>query len=805
MKKRIHTTVARILIVFVLLLNKSMPAGMALEPESNRTIAGQCQQLMAAMGIPEGRPITRAEAAVLLVRLADMRCEGSLEGYDDVNPGAWYARELETAVGLGLLRGWGNSLWPDRPVTPRQVSTMLGRLMSYEPACPQDGGTVAPQQFTALVQQQFPNWKSAVLEGSVTGNLLAIDSGVLQDLTVHGDALVCQTEPSYNVMLQDVQVSGRLVLRCSGTVYLVGSTQADQIIVEAGGGEVHVKTYSGCKPALEVRTDRFVATGAYQRIDLQAKNTFARMEDAGVYMANAIADGIFVTVDQYSWLGRVNIPARRVTVAGDGEVELALAYGSEINVATDGTQVVAMPTSSHVWAGAMPVPVGWQSVLFEEERQAALEGDHHWGLDWGDDGPAYGGGDGSGDVLDPDPQPPPEPAPPAEDAVALLESLSSPGIEVTQDDPAEGAVTLYVRGAEVQAGFPTAELAELYGGRRAAEPFAAVGLRLKPTVELAPGGSTAVCWRGRGLKALGFTNDDSAPDEGYAFTVEGDQVVMEAVIPNQWLEDRGGLILPLLLCQGEQAAVRVLWNGEEETASTYTIDGEDLRFLAAGGVEAALQGERGMVIRYTGDGRPAGLLEVLDAAGEICYAQWRLEELPPDVDYVEWDLQDDAGRYVQPGTVLVRLRDGQTTLQEQAVAIGGADLLALLPRGGAYTAEAPYYCGDGDDEAINDLLPSLWGQAQLLRFEGDVLQIDCGQITQELVDQCTALFGRPSVPVGLSTQGTLRPPVEEDTEGAWCGSPILWLDLADWSQPRLEVMRLADNAPLAIISMDGAQ
>jgi len=89
-------------------------------------------------GFPDGtfRPnegVTRAQIAVL-VNAAFGFAEEAEIAYDDVPPGAWYARDIAIAVKAGYLRGYSElEMRPEQPITRQEAATVLARLLDLPP------------------------------------------------------------------------------------------------------------------------------------------------------------------------------------------------------------------------------------------------------------------------------------------------------------------------------------------------------------------------------------------------------------------------------------------------------------------------------------------------------------------------------------------------------------------------------------------------------------------------------------------------------------------------------------------------
>ena len=82
---------------------------------------------------PTGRA-TRAEMAAMLVRLLGAKEQGDLSPYRDLNPAAWYNRELSAAVSLGIFNGVSaTQMAPMRSITRQEAFTVLARAFGLYP------------------------------------------------------------------------------------------------------------------------------------------------------------------------------------------------------------------------------------------------------------------------------------------------------------------------------------------------------------------------------------------------------------------------------------------------------------------------------------------------------------------------------------------------------------------------------------------------------------------------------------------------------------------------------------------------
>ena len=237
---------------------------------------------------PTGRT-TRAEMAAMLVRLLGAKEQGDLSPYRDLDPAAWYNRELSAAVSLGIFNGVSaTQMAPMRSITRQEAFTVLARAFGLYPQNRRaytrfrDGEKVQPYARDAV---------SALAEvGCVTG----YDTGYLkprdpisrqevaalfyklldqicddpQELPETGFVLYRGTEP----LPQGYRLEGSLVLGAglSGSQTVTGIQVTDRLILRcATGAELTLEAVSAGEVSV---ASCLTATG---------EGTFPRLVSAG--------------------------------------------------------------------------------------------------------------------------------------------------------------------------------------------------------------------------------------------------------------------------------------------------------------------------------------------------------------------------------------------------------------------------------------------------------------------------------------------------------------------------------------------
>lgn len=83
------------------------------------------------------RDITRAEFAAIVVRALGLDTGMGSSNFTDVESGAWYYGYIQTAVGYGIVNGYGDGTFgPQDTITREQTMTMIARAMKLTKLAP---------------------------------------------------------------------------------------------------------------------------------------------------------------------------------------------------------------------------------------------------------------------------------------------------------------------------------------------------------------------------------------------------------------------------------------------------------------------------------------------------------------------------------------------------------------------------------------------------------------------------------------------------------------------------------------------
>ena len=219
--------------------------------------------------------MTRAEMAGIINRSFGCYAKADISKYKDVSKDKWYFEDVAMAVQMGTYNGRSNSsMAPDAPITRQEAMTVVARALEldYDAYAKTDlsgfsdrseisnwalpyvramvgadyihgrGKILAPQD--DITRAEFAQIFANIIKSYITakgeytknhdGNLLVRCADVtLKDMTIKGDLIIGCGAADGKVTLDNVTVTGRLLVWGGGTkaVYCNNGTQMPEVVV----------------------------------------------------------------------------------------------------------------------------------------------------------------------------------------------------------------------------------------------------------------------------------------------------------------------------------------------------------------------------------------------------------------------------------------------------------------------------------------------------------------------------------------------------------------------------------------------
>lgn len=358
--------------------------------------------------IAAGENLTRAQMAAIVTRAFGTNGKANISSFGDVNAGDWFYDAMASSVLMGAFQGDGVNLNPNANITRQEAFTVLARLFTLSGGDQSvlssytDGAQVADwakdsmasmvaagyvkgsdnmlnprssitraefaQVMDNLVKAYFAD---SQLNVNANGNAVLNKAGTLEGATISGDLIIGDGAAEGDVVLKDVTVSGRLLVRGGGTstVTLGGNTTVGSIAVNKPTGAVRVKNNTQKTVNVNALSDNVVLTGDFNEVNANASQgtvtltgaTVATMNVAGTSAKVVVsekstvetmnvqgsASGAAVSVQSGTTVNTMNTAASKAVVTVNGTVNTMSVAGSDTTVkAEEGAKIEKITTSA---------------------------------------------------------------------------------------------------------------------------------------------------------------------------------------------------------------------------------------------------------------------------------------------------------------------------------------------------------------------------------------------------------------------------------------------------------------------------
>lgn len=367
--------------------------------------------------------LTRAQMATIINRAFGSTEKASLEMFSDINIGDWFYDEMAKAVQMKTFKGEGSKLNPNTPITRTEAFVVIARALKLE------NSSVAPTGFNDLAS--IPEWAKGELYALInaeyiagsngyinplnnisraefakvmdnifkayikeageyteveSGNLVVNVPGVtLKDLTISGDLIVADGVGHGDLILDNVNISGRMVVRGGGvnSIIIRGESKIGSLIIARVDGAVRILAEDGAiVDAIYVDDgeDQVIITGTIGQLeiatDVPVVLVNASIDSVTVSAANAqltvnedskvedllvsqVSEGAKISVE--GSVASVNVEAPKATIEGNGEVKevLVTSTSNDTSITTPSTKVTTEEGATNVTGtGGVVIPEG---------------------------------------------------------------------------------------------------------------------------------------------------------------------------------------------------------------------------------------------------------------------------------------------------------------------------------------------------------------------------------------------------------------------------------------------------------------
>ena len=348
--------------------------------------------------IAAGENLTRAQMAAIVTRAFGTNGKADISSFGDVNAGDWFYDAMASSVLMGAIQGDGVNLNPNANITRQEAFTVLARLFTLSGGDQSvlssytDGAQVADwakDSMASMVAAGYVKGSDNMLnpQSSITraefaqvmdnlvktyfadnqlnvttdGNGVLNKAGTLEGANISGDLIIGDGAAEGDVVLKDVTVSGRLLVRGGGTstVTLEGNTTVGGVTVNKPTGAVRVENTTGNAVDVDAVSDNVVLTGDFAEVNASAAQGSITLNGADVAAMNVAGASAKVVVEEGSTVETMNV--------------LESASGAAVSVQS-GAAVNTMNTAASEAAVTVNGTVGTMSVSGSDTTVKAEEG-----------------------------------------------------------------------------------------------------------------------------------------------------------------------------------------------------------------------------------------------------------------------------------------------------------------------------------------------------------------------------------------------------------------------------------------------
>jgi len=348
--------------------------------------------------------LKRAELAAIINRAFGARAKAPLDRFTDVAETSWYYDDMAKAVKMKTFQGHADQLRPEDPVTREEAFAVIARAIKLpvseeKPSGFSDlndisswargevfslihagyvkgaNGQIRPKspisraEFAQLMDNIIKVYirQAGVYHEVAEGNVMVNVPGVtLKDLTVKGDLILGDGVGDGDVVLDNVEVSGRLIVRGGGenSIVIRGESKISTVIVAKVDGAVRVFAEDGAEVEavhIDDGDDRVILEGTIGTVIIQAalpvELTDARVQNvvveaqqaeltigSGSTVENVVIDNTAAAavLQVEGTVGNITVEAPKTSIGGTGTVQnVVVKHGADdTKIETENTRIV---------------------------------------------------------------------------------------------------------------------------------------------------------------------------------------------------------------------------------------------------------------------------------------------------------------------------------------------------------------------------------------------------------------------------------------------------------------------------------
>jgi len=326
--------------------------------------------------------LTRAQMAAVIVRAFGANAAGDISRFSDVASTDWFAKDIAKAYQMGVIKGTGEKMHPNSPITREEVFVIAARAMKLQPELSanetfsdiNEVSQWAKGEVNALINKGYVNGSNGKLYpkglitraefsqlfdnlikqylrtgGTVTsvssGNILVSVPGVcLKDVTVSGDLIVGDGVGDGELILDNVKINGRLVIRGGGkdSIIIRGDSSIGHVVLSKNNGAVSVKILEGAKAEviyIDDGSDDVFIEGEIGTLSIQAADILVMARNADIDKIDVMNEKLKLDIDENSTVAsiKINNKAKNSNINVSGKVLDINSSAVNVHITGDGS------------------------------------------------------------------------------------------------------------------------------------------------------------------------------------------------------------------------------------------------------------------------------------------------------------------------------------------------------------------------------------------------------------------------------------------------------------------------------------
>ncbi|MBN2285856.1 MAG: S-layer homology domain-containing protein [Tissierellales bacterium] len=325
--------------------------------------------------------LTRAEMATIINRSFGAISKADIERFTDLSPSAWFYDEMAKAVRMKTFQGDGNLLYPNDDITREQAFIVIARALRLPktqeaPTGFEDLDQISPwakEEVYSMIHAGYVHGANGYLnpKGLITraefaqlmhniikeylteaGEYTVVSEGnvmvnapdiTLKNLTIEGDLIIGDGVGEGTVILDNVKVTGILVVRGGGqnSIIIRGGSQLGRVIVAKVDGVVRVFTEEGAEVEviqIDDGEDQIIIEGTLTTLEVKTSVPVV-LRNATIKNVQVEAPKSNITVDSSSIVTNVYVSntSEQTKLIVEGTVQTVITEAPQTTVSGEGT------------------------------------------------------------------------------------------------------------------------------------------------------------------------------------------------------------------------------------------------------------------------------------------------------------------------------------------------------------------------------------------------------------------------------------------------------------------------------------